>query len=71
MESSHPESPEPTDEEIALCAYRIWLREGCPQGRDKEQWLEARANLLAARANKNSHDERTSGETSRAEQGAA
>ncbi|MFZ4774077.1 MAG: DUF2934 domain-containing protein [Terrimicrobiaceae bacterium] len=39
----------PTDEEIALCAYRIWLHEGCPQGCDKEHWLKAREQLISAR----------------------
>jgi len=38
---------EPTDEEIALCAYRIWLQEGCPHGRDREHWQKARDQLLS------------------------
>jgi hypothetical protein len=44
----------PTDEEIALSAYRIWLHEGCPHGFDKEHWLEARAQLISERANEKS-----------------
>jgi predicted CoA-binding protein len=42
-------APEPTDEEIALGAYRIWLQEGCPSGRDQEHWLKAREKLIAER----------------------
>jgi hypothetical protein len=38
---------EPTDEEIALAAYRLWLQEGCPQGRDKLHWQRAREQLRA------------------------
>ena len=45
---------DPTDEEIALCAYRIWLHEGCPVGHDKEHWLKAREQLVAAKAREKS-----------------
>ncbi|MEI6072531.1 MAG: DUF2934 domain-containing protein [Verrucomicrobiae bacterium] len=45
---------DPTDEEIALCAYRIWLHEGCPQGRDRAHWLKAREQLLAGRGKEKS-----------------
>jgi len=47
MERPDQNSHKPTDEEIALCAYRIWLQEGCPHGRDKEHWLKAREQLGA------------------------
>ena len=50
MELPAQDSPDPTDEEIALCAYRIWLQEGCPQGRDRAHWLKAREQLLSGRA---------------------
>ena len=50
MELPDQDSPNPTDEEIALGAYRIWLQEGCPHGRDKENWLKAREKLIAIRA---------------------
>jgi len=50
MELPDQDSPDPTDEEIALSAYRIWLQEGCPHGRDKENWLKAREQLIAIRA---------------------
>ena len=47
MELPAQDSPDPTDEEIALCAYRIWLQEGCPQGRDRAHWLKAREQLVS------------------------
>ena len=50
MVSPEEDTAAPSDEEIALCAYRIWLQEGCPHGRDREHWLKAREMLLSARA---------------------
>ena len=41
---------EPSDEEIALSAYRLWLQEGCPHGRDREHWLKARSQLIEDKA---------------------
>jgi len=40
----------PTDEEIAERAYFIWEREGRQNGRDRENWLKAEAELMAERA---------------------
>ena len=40
----------PTPEEIALCAFLIWEREGRPSGREREHWLQAETQLLACRA---------------------
>ncbi|MBI5801913.1 MAG: DUF2934 domain-containing protein [Verrucomicrobia bacterium] len=37
--------PEPTHDEIALCAMSIWESEGRPQGREVEHWLLAEARL--------------------------
>ncbi|MCB1279348.1 DUF2934 domain-containing protein [Prosthecobacter sp.] len=37
--------PEITEEEIATCAYLIYVSEGCPAGRDQEHWLAAEARL--------------------------
>lgn len=37
--------PEPTHDEIALCAMSIWEEEGRPQGRELEHWLLAEARL--------------------------
>jgi len=54
VEPSNQDPLNPTDEEIALSAYRIWLHKGCPQGCDKEHWLEAREQLIAERANEKS-----------------
>lgn len=35
----------PTPDEIAVCAYAIWEKEGRPQTRDVEHWLQAEAQL--------------------------
>jgi hypothetical protein len=40
--------------EVARCAYEIWEREGRPEGRSTEHWLEAEASVR----------QRTSGATS-------
>jgi len=40
---------QPSVEEIALCAYGIWEREGRPVGRDLEHWLQAEAILRRER----------------------
>jgi len=37
----------PTTEEIALCAYWIWEKEGRPTGRDLIHWRQAEAQLQA------------------------
>jgi hypothetical protein len=43
---SAPErSPEITDGQIATRAYEIWLESGCPEGADRENWLEAEHQL--------------------------
>ncbi|MFA6560559.1 MAG: DUF2934 domain-containing protein [Verrucomicrobiia bacterium] len=35
----------PTPDEIAVCAFAIWEKEGRPHGRDVEHWLQAEAQL--------------------------
>lgn len=35
----------PTQDEIAAYAYEIYLREGCPNGKELEHWLRAEAEL--------------------------
>ncbi|MGA3170670.1 MAG: DUF2934 domain-containing protein [Chthoniobacteraceae bacterium] len=40
----------PTEDEIAYCAYLIWEKEGRPAGREREHWLQAETQLLATRA---------------------
>jgi len=37
----------PTCQEVAALAYQIYLREGCPQGRNLQHWLAAEAQLAA------------------------
>jgi len=39
----------PTEEEIAICAHRIYESEGRPQGKSMEHWLQAEAQLIAER----------------------
>jgi len=34
-----------TQEEIAARAHAIWLEQGCPDGRDVENWLQAEREL--------------------------
>jgi len=41
---------EPSDEEIAICAYLIWEYEGCPEGMDKVHWDQAEAQLIVCHA---------------------
>jgi hypothetical protein len=40
-------APAPPQEEVAVAAYHIWQREGCPHGRDREHWWEALEELRA------------------------
>jgi hypothetical protein len=40
---------EPTHEEIAICAQGIYEREGRPQGKATQHWLQAEAQLIAER----------------------
>jgi len=39
----------PAEDEIAVCAYLIWEKEGRPVGREREHWDQAEAQLLACR----------------------
>ena len=38
----------PTESEIAIVAYQLWLDHGCPDGSDREDWLRAEAMLKNA-----------------------
>jgi hypothetical protein len=38
----------PTESEIAIVAYQLWLDNGCPVGSDQEYWLRAEAMLKNA-----------------------
>jgi hypothetical protein len=40
----------PTECEIAIVAYLLWLANGCPDGTDRQDWLQAEAMLNAALA---------------------
>jgi hypothetical protein len=40
---------EPSHEEIALCAYFIYIHEGCPQGQELAHWFEAENQLVVVR----------------------
>ena len=42
----------PTHEEVALAAYFIWQQQGCPHGRDKENWYQGLAQLRARKEGK-------------------
>jgi hypothetical protein len=42
-------SHQPTQAEIAACAYLLWEQEGRPQGRELDHWLEAEQRLCAQR----------------------
>ncbi|MEQ2008790.1 MAG: DUF2934 domain-containing protein [Limisphaerales bacterium] len=54
--------PEPTHDDIALCAVSIWEEEGRPQGRELEHWLLAEARL---RQGCNAEASAANGESSR------
>jgi len=40
-----PTMPGPSDDQIRVKAYEIWVAEGRPHGRDHDHWLMARAEL--------------------------
>lgn len=40
----------PTHDDIAACAFLIWVGEGRPEGRDQAHWYEAEAQLHITRA---------------------
>jgi len=42
-------SPSPTYEEISARAYELWQEQGRPEGRDRENWIEAERQLHARR----------------------
>jgi len=52
--TKHEPDLEPAQNEVAKKAYAIYLKEGRPQGRDVQNWLEAETKLAAA--NKTPHD---------------
>ena len=40
------ETVSPTESEIAIVAYQLWLDNGCPVGSDREDWFRAEAMLV-------------------------
>jgi hypothetical protein len=48
------------EERISHRAYRIWQSEGCPQGRDKDHWVQAEKDIERedemAKGNENGHE---------------
>lgn len=55
----------PTHDEIAAHAYQIYLREGCQEGRDLDNWLRAETELRA-RATNGSSSSSSNGHTQNA-----
>ena len=49
MSKNSTSNQKPTHEEIAACAQAIYEREGRPQGRALQHWLQAEAQLTAQR----------------------
>jgi len=43
--TKHDAEPGPTHDEVAKKAYGIYLKEGSPQGRDVQNWLEAESKM--------------------------
>lgn len=41
-------NPHPSHEIVALRAYEIWQRHGCPVGTDAQDWLQAETELREA-----------------------
>jgi hypothetical protein len=50
MSAENPHQPELNPDEVALCAYLIWEKEGKPHGRDADHWFQAQTLLRAMRA---------------------
>lgn len=42
----------PSHEEISLRAHQLWCQQGCPQGHDIDNWMEAQRQLLSEYANR-------------------
>jgi hypothetical protein len=39
--------PQVPHDKIAMRAYEKWVKKGCPQGTDQQDWMEAEAELKA------------------------
>jgi hypothetical protein len=42
---AHTPEPTPSHEQIAVAAYYLWQKEGCPRGRDRDHWRTAEEEL--------------------------
>lgn len=42
----------PSQDEISLRAHQIWCQQGCPQGHDVDNWLEAEHQLRTESASR-------------------
>jgi hypothetical protein len=40
--------PQADNQSIAKLAYECWQKNGCPQGRDLDHWLQAEQSLKAS-----------------------
>ncbi|MEA3207789.1 MAG: hypothetical protein QOE70_846 [Chthoniobacter sp.] len=40
---------QPSHDDVARCAYFIYLHEGCPQGQELGHWFQAEQQLIAGR----------------------
>ena len=49
MSKSAKTYQEPTHDEIAACALRIYESEGRPEGKQMQHWLQAETQLIAER----------------------
>jgi len=56
MNSSKPET-EPARDEVAKKAYSLYLEEGCPQGHDVRNWLEAEAQMAHTGSGHSDHSD--------------
>jgi hypothetical protein len=61
--SIRTEQSNPTHEQVALVAYQLWKKGGCQPGHDRDYWLQAEKQLVAALATgqKVSSETRTAG----------
>ena len=48
IQESSESMARPTESEIAIVAYQLWLERGCPVGSDQEDWFRAEAMLKNA-----------------------
>ncbi len=52
MNTNVNRTTEPNPDAIALSAYLLWEKEGCPANRDQEYWFKAEKQLRSAFAQK-------------------